>query len=59
MYLEYYHILNENLLDPHRHFSLDIIKQFRIGYIPSFPLKDLGEQFIPLLKTAQLRYDIG
>ena len=37
-----------------RNFSLDIIKQFRIGYIPSLPLKDLGEQFIPLLKTAQL-----
>lgn len=37
-----------------RKFSLDIIKQFRIGYIPSTPLKDLGEQFLPLLKTAQL-----
>ena len=37
-----------------RKFSLDIIKQFRIGYIPSTPLKDLGEQFLPLLKMAQL-----
>lgn len=37
-----------------RKFSLDIIKQFKIGYIPSAPLKDLGEQFIPLLKEAQL-----
>lgn len=37
-----------------RKFSLDIIRQFKIGFIPSAPLKDLGNQFIPLLREAQL-----
>lgn len=37
-----------------RKFSLDIIKQFKIGYIPSAQLKDLGDSFIPLLKEAGL-----
>lgn len=37
-----------------RRFTLDIIKQFKIGYIPSFQLKNLGEKFLPLLKQAGL-----
>lgn len=37
-----------------RKFSLDIIKQFKIGYIPQAPLKALGDKFIPLLKEAGL-----
>ena len=37
-----------------RKFSLDIIKQFRIGYIPSFNLSNLGNKFIPLLKEVGL-----
>lgn len=37
-----------------RKFSLDIIKKFRIGYIPSTPLKNIGEKFIPLLKEGNL-----
>ena len=37
-----------------RKFSLDIIKQFKIGYIPSMPLANLGANLIPLLKEAGL-----
>lgn len=37
-----------------RNFTMDIIKQFKIGYIPSFKLDNLGSQFVPLLREAGL-----
>lgn len=37
-----------------RNFTMDIIKQFKIGYIPSFKLSDLGDKYIPFLKEASL-----
>lgn len=37
-----------------RHFDLETIKKFKIGYIPSFPLINLGQQFIPFLKQNEL-----
>lgn len=37
-----------------RHFTLDIIKQFKIGYIPTLPLASFGSNIIPILKEAGL-----
>lgn len=37
-----------------RHFTLDIIKQFKIGYIPTLPLASFGSNIVPILKEAGL-----
>lgn len=37
-----------------RNFTMDIIKKFKIGYIPSLNLGQLGQQFIPFLREAGL-----
>lgn len=37
-----------------RHFTLDIIKQFKIGYIPTLPLVSFGSNIVPILKEAGL-----
>lgn len=37
-----------------RHFTLDIIKQFKIGYIPTLPLANFGSNIVPILKEAGL-----
>lgn len=37
-----------------RNFTIDIIKQFKIGFIPSFELSNLGSNYLQLLKEAGL-----
>ena len=37
-----------------RGFNLDVIKKFKIGYIPKYNLSNLGNQYIPILREAGL-----
>lgn len=54
----YQHALSKNVEGQQylvsRNFTMDIIKQFKIGYIPSFNLAQLGQPIIPFLKEAGL-----